>query len=98
MTGTIVTILLLIVLTVFALVKTVRRGRDNSGCCAMSEMPEKVRVKDRSRGHYPYSFRAAVDGMTCTGCARRVENALNQLDGIWARVHIENHEVQILAK
>ena len=30
----------------------------------------------------------SVDGMTCGHCAVRVENALNELNGVWAKVDL----------
>lgn len=30
-----------------------------------------------------------IDGMSCAHCSRRVENALNELDGVTATVNLE---------
>ena len=40
----------------------------------------------------------AIDGMTCSNCVRRVENALNQLDGVWAQVDLSSHQVTVRMK
>ena len=39
-----------------------------------------------------------VDGMSCGNCAVRVENALNAMEGVWARVDLEAGEAQVYMK
>ena len=39
-----------------------------------------------------------IDGMTCGNCARRVENALNRLDGGWATVDLGAAQAKLLLK
>ena len=78
---------------------TWRRARHGSGCCAVTEKPDaRVRVRDRNRAHYPYRVKAQVGGMTCANCARKVENALNAQDGIWATVDLNARTAQILTR
>ena len=36
--------------------------------------------------------------MTCGNCARRVENALNALDGTWAEVDLGEKKAKVLLK
>jgi copper chaperone CopZ len=48
--------------------------------------------------HYPFKYRVAVDGMMCSNCAARVQNTLNKMDGVWARVNLGRHRAEILAK
>lgn len=65
--------------------KTLRRG----GCCGSGAVsPVKRRVADRDETHYPYTAVLTIDGMTCGHCAVRVENALNELNGVWAKVDL----------
>ena len=40
------------------------------------------------RAARPYTAVLQVDGMTCSNCVRRVENALNRLDGVWAEADL----------
>ena len=81
---------------VWRIYRTIRYG---SSCCGTgSSMEKKIRVKDRNKAHYPYSYRLKVDGMVCAGCARRVENALNSDGELWARTNLEHKEVRVLAK
>lgn len=68
-------------------------------CCGGGERPEKqVKVKDRKKANYPYGAVLNVDGMVCAACARRAENALNRLDGVWARADLEHHQVKVNLK
>ena len=39
-----------------------------------------------------------IDGMTCSNCSRRVENALNGLDGVWAKVDLGAHKATVRLK
>lgn len=65
--------------------KTMRRG----GCCGSGAVsPAKRRVADRDETHYPYAAVLTIDGMTCGHCAVHVENALNELNGVWAKVDL----------
>ena len=36
--------------------------------------------------------------MSCAACAARVENALNTMDGVWARVDLMKGQAQVLMK
>ena len=76
----------------WAVFHTVRKSRGGGGCCGEhEETVKRAPVKDRNKSHYPYTAELTVEGMTCENCARRVENALNALDGVWAKVDIGSH-------
>ena len=76
-----------------------KRAKSGGGCCG--DRPETLRktpVKDHNRAHYPYEAELQIGGMTCENCARRVENALNSLDGVWATVRIDSHTARLRLK
>lgn len=76
-----------VLICAYAVYSYIRKLRVGGGCCGEREAaPKRVRVSDRDKRHYPYVLEVTVDGMVCANCARRVENALNSLDGVWARV------------
>ncbi len=76
--------------------RSIRYGKT---CCGSGKaMDKKVRVKDRNKANYPFSYKLKVEGMVCAGCARNVENAINSVDGLWARVDLEHKEVSVLSK
>lgn len=90
--------LLLIVAVIFGIKSYARKLR--SGCCGASSEPsvKKVRVHDKDVSHYPYHKELKVDGMSCGNCANRVENALNSLDGVWARVDLSEGSADVRLK
>ncbi len=89
----------LILILAAAIYGTVKRIRFGSSCCGSKTPPEKkVKVKDRNKNNYPYKFTLSVDGMHCSNCARRVENALNKTEGRWATVDLANKEVSLYSK
>ena len=89
----------LIAIMTCSIYSTVRRIRYGSSCCGEKTPPDKkVRVKDRNKTNYPYEYILRVDGMHCSNCARRIENAFNSTDGRWARADIANNEVMLLSK
>lgn len=97
--GNVIVILIVAGLAAFAGVTIVRRNRSGGGCCGEHEqMPDRVRASDLNKAHYPFHVHAAVDGMTCDRCARRVENALNSMDGVYATVDIGHHTASIRTK
>ncbi|MBQ9251372.1 MAG: heavy-metal-associated domain-containing protein [Clostridia bacterium] len=95
----IVLILLLASLLGWAVGRSVRKARRGGGCCGEREQTEaRVSIQDRNKSHYPFQVTLQIGGMTCENCARRVENALNSLEGIWADVRILNHQATVRAK
>ncbi len=42
--------------------------------------------------------RLDIDGMTCEHCKKRVEDALNKLDGVQARVHLKRKQAVVTIK
>ena len=73
-------VVLICAYAVYSYIRKLRVGGEREAA------PKRVKVRDRDKRHYPYVLEVTVDGMVCANCARRVENALNSLDGVWARV------------
>ena len=95
----IVILAILVAIIAIAVHGIVKRIRFGSACCGTKEPPEKkIRVKDKNKAHYGYRYILSVDGMRCSGCARRVENAFNKTEGRWAKADIEKKEVRLLSK
>ncbi len=90
--------LILIIAGIFAFKSCLKRL--SSGCCGSSSQPsvKKIKVRDKDPSHYPYHKHLKVDGMTCQSCSNRVENALNAMDGVWARVSLMEGEADVLMK
>ena len=45
--------------------------------------------ENEHKGVFPMEKIIHIEGMSCAHCSRRVENALNELDGVTATVHLE---------
>ena len=93
--STAVIVALLIVIGFIAVRKYVKNLRH--GCCGGSG-EEKVKVADKNAAHYPYSVTLKIEGMRYANCTDRVENALNRLDGIWAKVSLKRAEAVLRSK
>lgn len=99
MMGDAVVIIVLLGIVALAVYGTIRRIRYGSSCCGeKTPPPKKVKVKDRNKASYPFVYRLKVDGMHCANCARRVENAINSLEGCWAVVDLGKKEVTLRTK
>ena len=71
----------------------------SSGCCgAGGDTAQKAKIADKNKAHYPYSAVLTVDGMMCSACETRVENALNVIDGVWAKASSSEGKVHVLMK
>ena len=91
--------IILAALAAVAVLAAIRRLRHGSACCGERESaPKRVAVADHSKAHYPYAVELQIGGMTCESCARRVENALNTLEGTWATVRIDTHKALVRTK
>ena len=94
-----VIIIILFTVIAFGTYHTIKKFRKGGGCCGEHEAAEKqISVKDKNKSHYPYSVDLKISGMTCQNCAKRIENALNSLDGIWAKVDLNSNSAHILMK
>lgn len=71
-----------------------------SGCCGSDgdAAPKRLTVRDRDVTHYPCAKVLEINGMTCTNCATHVQNALNSLDGVYAKVDLGSHRAVVRMK
>lgn len=88
--------IILIVFAVFVIKSYTKKLA--SGCCGGGDAEKKLRVADKNRAHYPYTATLTVDGMMCSACETRVENALNAIDGVWAKASSSDGRVEVLMK
>lgn len=94
--GTIVVYLILTGIIAFAVYGTIKRIRYGSSCCGTHEpAPKKVKVADKNKDHYPYRYLLHIDGMYCSNCARRIENAFNTQNGMWATADVGRKSVEL---
>ena len=87
------------VFVVVRYVQNLRNGGCNCGCGGSGHAKTRaVKVADTDESHYPYATDLAIGGMSCDGCAKNVANALNALDGTWARVDLGTRTAHVLTK
>ena len=89
--------LLLIVYAIYATVQKAR-GKAKSSCCGTAETVLPKAVQDTDESHYPFRYNVAIDGMMCSNCAARVQNAINDGGDMWAHVNLGRHRAEVLAK
>lgn len=94
----IIIIIFLILILISAIVMTIRKFRRGGGCCGEHEAEIRIKRNKISRKEYPFRTELRIHGMTCINCARRVESALNELDGIQARVDLSSGKAKIFSK
>lgn len=68
-----------------------------SGCCGGGDVPKPQKV-DKNPDHYSHHVMLQIEGMTCQNCAKRVENALNAIDGVWAEVDLKQKRAKVRQK
>ena len=91
-------IILIVIIICIVGIKSYAR-RLTQGCCgAGGDAQKRVRVRDKNKEHYPYCVKIGVDGMTCSHCRERVENALNQEEGVWAQVNLKEGSAVVRMK
>lgn len=110
--GTVVTVVILIgiaALAIYALRHTLRIAAGKDSCCGGggSAKPapsrrrggrRKAAPADTDPAHYPHLTQLTVRGMTCERCAARVEGSLNALPGTWATVDLASRIATVRTK
>ena len=99
-TTTIIIYIIAAALIIYGVYYTVQkfRGKAKSSCCGTPEVKAVRKVDDTDESHYPFRYMLTVDGMKCSGCASNVENSLDNMDGVWAKVSLGRREAKVLAK
>ena len=98
--ATVIIIICAAALIVFAIWRTIQkfRGKAKSSCCGSAEAVSVKAVADTDESHYNYCYKLDVSGMKCSNCARNVENAINGMDGAWAKVNLGRNQARVLSK
>ncbi len=75
------------------------RRRIHSGCCGSGgDSVKRVKAGDPNKKNYPFDQRLSIGGMHCKNCTIRVENALNEMDGVLAEVNLGRKEALVHMK
>lgn len=89
--GDVIVIGVLVVLVFFGLCSSMKHFRGKGGCCGGDEC--KVEKKKLSKVLYKKTFR--VEGMHCEHCKRRVEEAVNDINGVAGKVNLRKAELTV---
>ena len=89
-------IILISIIFVISYIKKIQSG----SCCSTrgNENISKVKVADKNKNHYPYKRILQIGGMTCSNCAKKIENNFNKLGNVYAKVNFDKEELIILMK
>ena len=100
MVATVIICIVIAVCMVFAARRAVRTFSGDGSCCGKksAKKAKRVRVTDTDEANYPYAADVPVGGMTCEKCVAAVENALNGIEGVWARVDLSAKSAHVLSK
>ena len=96
MSGTVSTIIIVVILVVilfFAVKNSIPHFRGEGGCCGGSGKEKLIKPAKLERIIATKVIK--IEGMRCENCNRRVQNALNQLDGVNAKVYGDRAEAVV---
>ena len=91
---TIIIVIGVIVMTVFATKRYI--SRLGKGCCGGTG--DQIKVRDKNINHYPFHIVCEVEGMHCSNCAKRIENAFNSRGDTYCKANRKTGEVSIYLK
>lgn len=95
---TVLTVSFLLIVSLFIIKNYLKKISE--GCCGI-ENGKKIKrhkILDKNKAHYPYKVLLTVDGMVCGNCSAKIENSLNEIDGVWAMANISEKTVTVLMK
>ncbi len=91
MGGTILVICILLVIVVGAVISSAKHFRGEGGCCGGGS----VKVKGDKIKNVVAVKTIYIEGMHCSNCSTRVQNALNSLAQVNAKVDLKKQEAVV---
>ncbi len=85
-------VVLLVVILVPAVMTAAKHMRGEGDCCGG---PKEKPIKKKMTGKPVKKIKITIDGMMCNNCRVRVENGLNEMDGVLAKVSLADKEAKI---
>lgn len=87
-----IVLLILIAILVPAVKSSIVHLKGEGSCCGgPKEKARKKVIKGEKRDEWTLS----IEGMHCVNCKNRIQNRLNELDGVTANVNLEKKQVKI---
>ncbi|HIW51513.1 MAG TPA: heavy-metal-associated domain-containing protein [Candidatus Blautia intestinavium] len=87
-------VLIVIVLLVFALKGSLKHFRGEGTCCGGSGTGKPARLKTLD-GPVVGRRTIKISGMHCQNCVNSVTNALNAIDGVVAKVELQDNSAEV---
>ena len=85
--STIIIIVILVVILFFAIKNSIPHFKGQGSCCGGGDSEKVIKPKKLEKVIATKTLR--VEGMRCNNCRVRVQNKLNEIDGVNAKVNIE---------
>jgi copper chaperone len=85
-------VIILIVILIPAISVAAKHMRGEGDCCGG---PKEKPIKKKMDGKPIRKIRLTIDGMMCNNCRVRVENGLNAMDGVLAKVSLADKEAKV---
>lgn len=92
--GNVIIIGLILVAIVFALRSSIGHFKGEGGCCGGSSVPVK---KKRLWGRIVCRMIVSIEGMHCENCSNRIQNRINEMDGVICKVNLKKKTALIEA-
>ncbi len=89
-------ILLILAAIVFAVRSSIRHFKGQGSCCGGGG-GKTVSTEKTLEGNVVCEKTVTVEGMVCKNCAAHVQNALNSLQGVAAKVNLKKAEAHVRA-
>lgn len=103
MLASVIIVAIVAVLVVFGVRRIVGTATGKRDCCSGDARQtgrsfRPVTIEDTDESHYPYHVDLTISGMHCDNCVRNVTNALDSVEGTWARVDLGTRTAHVLSK
>ena len=88
-TSTLIVLLIVIVISVFAIRNSIGHFKGEGGCCGGGEtiLPDEKQLTGQKIGEKTVH----IEGMHCENCKNRVERAINRIDGAVGKVNLKKN-------
>ena len=85
--SSIIIVIILVVILFFAIKNSIPHFRGQGACCGGGDLEKAIKPKKLDKVIAVKIIH--VDGMRCNNCRIRVQNKLNEMDGVNAKVNLE---------
>ncbi len=93
---TVVTVIIIAVILIFALKGSIKHIKDEGDCCGGGSGSKPKKVKEKHLEN-PVIGQAVlhIEGMTCEHCVSRIAEVLNNIDGVSAKVNLHKKAASV---